>query len=649
MAKQSKAVIAKRKSELMGFGYTEQELARPDILEAIENTTAGNWQSVAEGLNEKHNEALPFTEAEVIEPAPIGEISVIGETMKKELKAFENNPLVAAIAEFEKKYKGLTFSGLEDKSGIEALKAAKKTVQKTRTFVTKHEDQLKAPYLGHLNDIRIVSKKYQAMIAPIEEPLDKELERLKAMETAEEERKAKEAEAEGTRRVELLKESGMKFDGQFYVIGETMSVDYSSIKAMTIEEFNKFTGKVQAEKKRLDELAEQELAQLKAVRLAQRRSLLLSIGMEIIEAGTEFLKATSAHLPGVAVLPECLTDESDDSFMKLVSSLSTRIAEAKAKADEEIKAKAKERMMNMRSKLIIASGMELVDWIPGTTKKGFYFKNEFTECKMPLPDLEAMTDDEFDQYIELLEPSIIEAKNKATQKEESEKKAKKLAHDRGQQLIELGMTMAPQLSSYVFNLPNAETKCAVAYGELTGHSSEKWEDTIKQVTEIIVIINREQKAFEDKAAKEKKDREDKEAADLITFQQRQYDLVNLGMVIVGNAFTLKNEFGDFASIAIDEVKAIDADTWPRRLSEVTTAVEAVKKSTEDKRNEALAQAEALKPKVQIALEFIQGLEDEIGCMPNTNDDAINKELTALSKDVLSAIVNTRVALESLKQ
>lgn len=603
MAKQSKKAIDQRKADLITAGYTEEELSRPDILESIENTTAGNWPGVAEGLKKtKEDSLIPLTEAEHIPNEQPEENKVPGVSMivtmdiDKDVKTLIVDVNKVVIADWKAKYAHLKFTTLEDKANNELIKEGFKTAQKARITVEKRETFLKAPYIAGSKKIGSVAGDYYSLLGEIEDPLKAQIKLMKAAEEAEEERKLAEAEKEGTRRVEVLKEAGIKFDGQFYCIGETISMDYASIKAKTPEDFDKFAILVQNEKKRLDDLAAKELEQLKEQRLQTRGNMLVSIGMITLNDGGAY---GTELLPGVTVLKECLTDEADDKFMVLFSSLSGRIADAKKKIEDDKDKKAKERTVNMRSKLIIAAGLLKVDWVPGTTQTGFHFKNAFTECKLLLPDVESLEDEAFDSKLEEFEKMITDAKAKAVKKEEDDKAAELLAKDRREQLVALGMTSAPKMSCYIFNLPDAATQCSVAYGELTGQSPETWEATINDVTGTITKIKEEQKEFEDK--------EEKAAKDLLTFQLRQNGLVNLQMVIVNGAFTVKNEFGDIATITIDEVKAIDEDVWPRRLSEMEQSVAAVKRLTAEKRQEAANKLEAAKPQAEKLKDYLMAI------------------------------------------
>lgn len=658
MAKQSKATIQTRKAELVAAGYSEAEINN-GLLEKVENATPKSWEGIFEDLKKKkEDEKIPLTEGEHIpnDPDPVPPAANLQELVirvereaETGISTFDANK--AKIAEWKKEYSTLKFTSLEDTETNNKIVEGWRLARTTRLALEKREDFLKAPFIAASKKIGGVAAEYYTLLAEIEKPMKDQRDAIEAAKEEEKNKAAIAAEAEGNRRVEVLKAAGMKFGGMFYEIGETISVDYATIKAMPEEEFTKFLGKVQAEMTRIKEALAEELKQLQAQRLASRRGLLVSIGMDFdstpsdIGDGFFFTK----YLEGVQIGTLTLTEEPDDKFMILFESLTNRISAAKNKEKEEAEKKIKERTVALRTKLIIAAGLAKVDWIPGTTQTGFYFKNDFFECKLPLPEVESMTDDAFDRFMEVNEQAIIEAKANAVKKEEADRKAAQLASDRGNQLIALGMTRAERVSRFVFNQPDVEHEVSVDYSEMTVEE-DQWNQIIKLATKEIKDCKEAQQTFEANAAQAKKDREEKEAKDALAFQERQYQLVNLGMVIVAAAFILKNEFDDIASISIEEVKGHNEDTWPRRLSEVTARVEEVKALTISKRQQAIDHAEALKPEIQRAEERVNAIWDSIKDTgsSNFNDESVGNIYGQFYQDIYKAVNNALHSLGQLK-
>lgn len=654
MAKQSKKVISEREEQLVGMGFTKNatghfEKGKELVTKvSVEFALKPEWDA---RIKQIEADSIPLIEGEHIpgeeDNSAANKILVPTMDSVKDIKALRDNPLVKAIANFEKEYKGLTFAGLEDKVGIEKIKAAKKIVQKTRTWITKTEDALKAPYIRGSKDLKAVGDEYRALIAPIEEPLDSEIDRFKALVDAEEIRKEEEAQREGNRRVEVLKEAGMTFDGQFYVIGESMSMDLSSIKAMPPADFEVFTDKVKKEQLRLDELEATKLKELKQSRLLNRGDMLKSIGFMYVEDGPTSRKFTSIYDDVESIAALKLMEETDEHFMKLFQEVSTKINTAKENEIQEAKRKSMERTVALRTKLVMAIGMKFVEAIPGMVDKtpGFYFKNDICECRWPLVTIGNETDDEFDKGLDVFEKEIKSAVEESARKEEENKAKEKLQMDRAQQLITLGMTRAPRISAFVFNLPDAKMECSVPYIELTNFTPDKWEDVIKDMTFAIAEIKNEQVQFEAKKKKDDEDRIAREKKETDQFIQRQYDLINLQLVIVGDKFIIKNEFGDSAFIDVAKVKALDEDIWPRTLAEVAEDVKRVKDATATKRNEALAKAEALKPQITKFREYLASFIDIN--VPKITEPELEEIMTIFKEDLTTAIVRANKALEKV--
>lgn len=666
MAKQKKAVIDARIDKLKSLGYesvpnsqgnyqTIREVERMTIQRKdIEYQTDDEWNETMQKVDADHTKHLKPIEAETIEPEqvpPAANLQELVIRVEKEaetgIATFDANK--AKIAEWKGKYAHLKFTSLDDTENNNLIEEGWRTARTTRLALEKREDFLKAPFIAASKKIGGVAGEYYVLLAEIENPLKEQREKLKAAKEEEKNRAAIEAEKEAARRVEVLKEAGLKFDGQFYYIGETISMDYGSIKAMTPEVFEKFVATVQAEKKRLDELEAQELQQLKDKRLKDRGDMLKSVGMEYNGTSSDIGEGYyfTGLVEGVKIGTLALSDEPDDKFMALFTSISGRIAAAKKKEKDDADKKAKERTVTLRSRLLLAIGMEKVDWIPGTTQSGFYFKNDFFEIKLPISFVENDGDDEFDARLEQYETQIIDAKGKAAQKEADDKAAEQLANTRREQLIGLGLTSASKLASYVFTLPDATTQCSVAYGELTGQSAETWEATIKNVTDTINKILVEQQDFEAKAKQEEADRQAAAAKAEATFTQRQYDLVNLKMVIVAGEFIIRNEYGFVVKISIDEVKAIDEDMWPAKLTEITGLVDNLKKHTEEQRKAEAAKAEALKPELQKLAEYIAMLSEVP--VPEFKDEKIMGLWNDLQAELNAAMNKTLDKIELLKK
>lgn len=162
------------------------------------------------------------------------------------------------IAELKAKYEGLQITDFNDKAQKQAIKSADKEVGGLIRAVEKKRTELKAPFLKAGQLIDGEAKRITASLLEVYEPIKALSTAVKAHEKAEEERKKAEAEAELKRRVETIIEAGANFDGAFYSLGDTISLDITTIKSLKEADFDFLIAKIKVEKERLDKLAEEE-------------------------------------------------------------------------------------------------------------------------------------------------------------------------------------------------------------------------------------------------------------------------------------------------------------------------------------------------------------------------------------------------------
>ncbi len=569
---QTKKIIAERKKELIAAGFSEMDLTHVDILEKIEQTTPLRWPEVL------HYMKTTMQGTTSIEIVPTQTEATGVWNPNSALAAFQAKE--KQIAEYKTKYSGVVISSLTDKENIKLAQEAKKVLRSERTGIEKERVAIKSPALQFGNTVDAAAKSLTAAIVETESIIDVELAKLDEWETAETNRKLAEEQEEINRRIQLLKDSGMTFDGQFYCIA-SRSMDKSSIQAMTVEQFAGLVGDVVSDKKRLDEQEAIRIKELKKERLQSRSNMLLSIGMGYVDN-----VYTSEYLDGVKVLISVLEDEPDDKFINLFSSLSTRISDAKRKVTEEAEKKAKERTVAIRSKLIIAAGLFRVDWIPNTTQTGFYFKNAFCECKLPMPEVETLSDSDFDNLLEAFEENIASAKIDELKKQDED-----------------------------------------AAAALVAIEEKKKEDA--------------------KFEAERKEREEKAAADRVIFMERSSQLIELGLFMHDNYFWFKNEVGNSGIADIAEVKAIDSDNWSRVFTNITASVNQLKADAEIKRKEAISAAEALKPQLQKAKEYLTAILAITP--PEITEPALSGIMRVLEVELLDATGKADVAIDRLKK
>ena len=123
---------------------------------------------------------------------------------------------------------------------------------KTRTSIDKKRAEIKKPFLDVGKGIDDYAKKLTAMFADVENTLKLENDKVKQWEKEAEEKKEAERQAKIKARVAELTTAGITFNGELYVIGDTISVDIVTIEKMSDADFAFLVAKVKAEKEKMD-------------------------------------------------------------------------------------------------------------------------------------------------------------------------------------------------------------------------------------------------------------------------------------------------------------------------------------------------------------------------------------------------------------
>lgn len=173
--------------------------------------------------------------------------------VNSEVVNFESTP--EACAALVKAHKKKVVKDKDDTKGYEAVKAAYNELVKVRTSTDKKRTELGKPYAS----IKAGIDKYAkddiiGVLAAEEARLKAEKDKFEKWEQEEKERKEKEAEALAKKRVAELKDAGLTFDGELYVIAE-MSVDIVTIKKMSESDYAFFLAKVKDAKAKIDKAA----------------------------------------------------------------------------------------------------------------------------------------------------------------------------------------------------------------------------------------------------------------------------------------------------------------------------------------------------------------------------------------------------------
>lgn len=281
-------------------------------------------------------------------------------TVKKEVQKID--VAEAAILEKVKKYKNLKVKDKDDEKGITLVKEAYQDLIKTRTSIDKKRAEIKKPFLDVGKGIDDYAKKLTAMFADVENTLKLENYKVKQWEKEAEEKKEAERQTKIKARVAELTTAGITFNGELYVIGDTISVDIVTIEKMSDADFAFLAAKVKAEKEKMDKAAaeakakaeadaekvEREKKAVRAEKLEMRTEKLEAIGFKTEEDKERFIYSGDGGFFELSFDDAAGMSLEDfkayiDKTKKAISektAAAQKEREDKAKADEEAKAKS---------------------------------------------------------------------------------------------------------------------------------------------------------------------------------------------------------------------------------------------------------------------------------------------------------------------
>jgi hypothetical protein len=180
-----------------------------------------------------------------VEEMPAAQLITPEEKAKQEISRF--NIARAWIADKKEQYGGLTIASVEDKDGQKAVLAAWQEIRNKRLEVQKKHTEIKADYLKITRVIDGEKNDLVNLLEEIENPLKAELDRIEAIKE-EEKKKAEREKAEKLQgRVNELISTGMAFNGSYYAIGATISMDVVTLQNMNDADYSTFLGRVRQE------------------------------------------------------------------------------------------------------------------------------------------------------------------------------------------------------------------------------------------------------------------------------------------------------------------------------------------------------------------------------------------------------------------
>lgn len=153
----------------------------------------------------------------------------------------------AWISEKKEAYAGLVIAGVEDKDGQKAVHTAWQEIRNKRLAVADKHTEIKADYLTITRAIDKEKNELTALLKEVEEPLKAELDRIENIKEEEKKRVEREKAQKLQGRVNELLNTGMAFNGSYYAIGATISMDVVTLQNMSDEDYSTFLGRVKQE------------------------------------------------------------------------------------------------------------------------------------------------------------------------------------------------------------------------------------------------------------------------------------------------------------------------------------------------------------------------------------------------------------------
>lgn len=175
------------------------------------------------------------------------------------------------IAAKKAEYDGLTIAGIDDKEGEKAVKTAWQEVRNKRLAVANKHKEIKADYLVITRAVDKEKNELTELLEEVEKPLKAELDRIEQERENIKLQKEREAQEKLQGRVSELLDNGMKFNGSYYSIGDTISMDVVTLKEFSDDLYNQFLDRVKAENDRIKQAENDRLEQERKDREEQER------------------------------------------------------------------------------------------------------------------------------------------------------------------------------------------------------------------------------------------------------------------------------------------------------------------------------------------------------------------------------------------
>jgi hypothetical protein len=457
------------------------------------------------------------------------EVEEVNPEKQIKLEVAKLNLADTAIANLKEQYGALTINGVDDKAGYKLVKAAWSEVRSIRTGLEKRGLAIRNRIAQITKAVSKEEDRLIDLLTPLEEDLQK---KYKAIDD-EKVRVEKEAqEKEQKRLMERLEElvgMGMKLIDGFYRIGETISMDAATLRALPDEQYAKLKETVQAKNNELAELKrikdeddekerlrlkkekedlDKEKQELRAERREIRLGKLQALGMTLTGADDQEV----ITFQWIRLYTAPLLDMTSDEFNKVVATTS---AEIKKFTDEEAKKKLRsERMEKVK-------GLRMV--VKGDT---FFYDNGFSSVTHGIESLIALDDYGFEEHLKILADSVKEADDAKAKNDEDKKKEAEVLENK-KKFISATMDRAGLNFSYTaqeFYWEDRNKTIRLGWNELLPLTEPEVSD---KAASLVVDIQAAKKFTKDQDDKKAKQDEIDKKAGLKDGERLEMDLIQL--------------------------------------------------------------------------------------------------------------------------
>jgi len=495
------------------------------------------------------------------------------EQAKAEVAKFDIT--VPWIEERKAKYAGLKVEGPEDKEGLKKVTEAWQEIKGKRFEVRDRHKELKEGYLVVGRAIDAAKNQFTGLLEEIEAPLKAEIDRIEALkEEAKLQKQRQEQEKLQARIMELL-DNGIKLVGNFYCIGETLSVDVVTIKQFDDENYAVFLERVKKEHQVIKAQEEAEKAAEEKRRQDQEKLAADNkrIADELREEQGRIKKELADSRGEVIENYGYVKDGSNYRYQldkDLCSVISVDSLGEMSKEEWEVKkAEAKKAVTDIENEAARRHAFELrkttLSDLGGFTLENnvvfsvAYDAENIVICS--LDELNTISEEEFKELTRTTRNIIAEEKEKYNQKQTAEADRKARAAVHANDMDHLGFTLTNNMYSRVSKYDPYQV-WSISKEEVEKSTAEQWANVLEDAKLFVEGVEAYD-AEQDKEAEKRKEDERKAA---LSDAERIKEWINKIGAILSDApmpadeksdlFIATNNFTVHAWIGIEEVQRV---------------------------------------------------------------------------------------------